>query len=73
MVIVSIKINILVSNLTADERKRVIEKWNDDFEKEQDEEKRKREVAEAKINFLLLQQRLQDTINQVKENKDDHS
>jgi hypothetical protein len=52
--------NFLVADRTSEERRRVIAKWNNKYEMDKDEEKRKREAAEAKINFILLQQRLQE-------------
>ena len=61
---------ILVVDRTSEERRRVIEKWNKKYEKEREEERRKREAAEAKINFILLQQKLQENINKIKENKE---
>jgi hypothetical protein len=61
----------LVGDRTTEDRRRIIERWNIKYEKEKDDEKKKREHAEAKINFILVQQRIQENLNQSKnENKD---
>jgi hypothetical protein len=67
---VSVFVNFIVGDRTSQERRRIIERWNIKYEREKDDEKRKREAAEAKINFILLQQRLQENLNLTKENKD---
>jgi splicing factor U2AF subunit len=59
----------LVADRTSEERRDIIERWNKKFEKEKEEERRKREAAEAKINFILQQQKLQEKLNKLNENK----
>jgi hypothetical protein len=59
-----------VADRTSEERRRIIEKWNKRYDKEREEEKRKREAAEAKMNFILLQQKLQENLNKLKEDKE---
>ena len=54
---------------TSEERRDIIERWNKKYEKEKDEERRKREAAEAKINLILQQQKLQEKLNKLNENK----
>jgi len=39
-----------------------IDKWNREYEKSKENERRKKETAEAKINFILLQQKYQDDL-----------
>lgn len=58
---------------TSEERRRIIEKWNRKFEKEKEEEKRKIEAAEAKMNFLLLQQKLQANLGKLQAEKNKES
>lgn len=62
-----------MADRTSEERRRIIEKWNKRYEKEREEEKRKREAAEAKMNFILLQQKLQENLNKLKEDKEKDS
>lgn len=60
---------------TSVERIRIIDRWNRKYEKIREDEKRKREAAEAKINFILLQQKIQENlkkINEAKENRDEN-
>ncbi len=59
-----------MADRTSPERRRIIEKWNKKYEKEKEEEKRKREAAEAKINFILLQQKLQENLTKLKLDKE---
>jgi hypothetical protein len=59
-----------VADRTSEERRRVIEKWNKKYDKEKEEERRKREAAEAKMNFILLQQKLQENLDKLKEDKE---
>ncbi len=59
-----------MADRTSEERRRIIEKWNKRYDKEREEEKRKREAAEAKMNFILLQQKLQENLNKLKEDKE---
>jgi len=54
-----------VSDRNSQERRRIIEKWNKRYEKDREEEKRKKETAEAKMNFILLQQKLQENLNKL--------
>lgn len=58
-----------MADRTSEERRDIIERWNKKYEKEKDEERRKREAAEAKINFILQQQKLQEKLNKLTENK----
>jgi hypothetical protein len=62
----------LVGDRTSEERRRIIGKWNKKFEREKDDERRKREAAEAKINFILIQQRIQENMNQKKNENSDN-
>jgi hypothetical protein len=55
-----------VGDKTSPERRKVIERWNRQFDKDREEERRKKEAAEAKINFILLQQKIQDELNKKK-------
>jgi hypothetical protein len=57
-----------VADRTSEERRDIIERWNKKFEREKDDERKKREAAEAKINFFLQQQKLQEKLNKL-ENK----
>ncbi len=59
-----------MADRTSEERRRVIEKWNKKYDKEKEEERRKREAAEAKMNFILLQQKLQENLDKLKEDKE---
>ena len=54
-----------MSDRNSQERRRIIEKWNKRYEKDREEEKRKKETAEAKMNFILLQQKLQENLNKL--------
>ena len=58
-------INYLVGE-TSPERRKIIEKWNRLYDKDKEEERRKKEAAEAKINFILLQQKIQEELNKKK-------
>jgi hypothetical protein len=58
-----------VADRTSEERRDIIGRWNKKYEKEKDEERRKREGAEAKINLILQQQKLQEKLNKLNENK----
>jgi len=58
-----------VVDRSSEERRRIIEKWNRKFEKQKEEEKRKIEAAEAKMNFLLLQQKLQANLGKLQAEK----
>jgi hypothetical protein len=58
-----------VGDRNSEERIRIIKRWNMEFEREKDDERRKREAAEAKINFILIQQRIQENMNQKKNEK----
>jgi len=49
--------------MSAEQRKKIIERWNRKYDKEKEVERRKKEAAEAKINFILLQQKLQEELN----------
>ncbi len=62
-----------MADRTSEERRRIIEKWNRRYDKEREEEKRKREAAEAKMNFILLQQKLQENLNKLKVDKEKQS
>ncbi len=57
-----------MADRTSEERRDIIERWNKKFEREKDDERKKREAAEAKINFFLQQQKLQEKLNKL-ENK----
>jgi hypothetical protein len=59
-----------VAGRNSEERRAVIERWTKDFEHEKEEERKRREKAEAQMNLTLLQQRLQENLNKVKEDKD---
>jgi hypothetical protein len=59
-----------VADRNSEERRRIIEKWNKKYDKEKEEERRKREAAEAKMNFILLQQKLQENLDKLKEDKE---
>jgi hypothetical protein len=59
----------IVGDRNSEERIRIIKRWNVEFEREKDDERRKREAAEAKINFILIQQRIQENMNQKKNEK----
>lgn len=59
-------INYLVGGETSPERRKIIEKWNRLYDKDKEEERRKKEAAEAKINFILLQQKIQEELNKKK-------
>jgi hypothetical protein len=59
-----------VADRNSEERRRIIDKWNKRYGKDREEEKRKRETAEAKMNFILLQQKLQENLNKLKEDKE---
>jgi hypothetical protein len=61
---------ILVADRNSEERRRIIKKWNKAHEKIKEDEQRKREAAESKMNLILLQQRLQDNLNKIKEEKE---
>lgn len=55
---------------TSEERRRIIEKWNKNYEKDKEDETRKREAAEAKMNFILLQQKLQENLDKLKNERE---
>lgn len=55
---------------TSEERRRIIEKWNKKYEKEQAEEMRKKKAAEATINFIVLQKKLQEKLEKIDENRE---
>lgn len=59
-----------MADRTSEERRRVIQIWNKKYEKEKEEERRKREAIEAKMNYILLQQRLQEDLDKMKEEKE---
>ena len=42
----------------SEERRRIIEGWNIKYERKKEEERKKREAAEAKINLKLYEQKL---------------
>ena len=60
----------LVEDRTSEERRRIIEKWNKNYEKDKEDENRKREAAEAKMNFILLQQKLQENLDKLKNERE---
>ncbi len=60
----------LVGDRTSEERRRIIEKWNKKYEKEQAEEMRKKKAAEATINFIVLQKKLQEKLEKIDENRE---
>lgn len=55
---------------TSEERRRIIEKWNRRYEKAQAEEMRKKKAAEATINFIVLQKKLQEKLEKIDENRE---
>ncbi len=55
-----------MADRTSEERRRIIDKWTKKYDKEKEEERRKREAAEGKMNFILLQQKLQEQLNKPK-------
>jgi len=59
-----------VGDRTSEERRRIIEKWNKKYEKEQAEEMRKKKAAEATINFIVLQKKLQEKLEKIDENRE---
>lgn len=59
-----------MADRTSEERRRIIQTWNKKYEKEKEEERRKREAIEAKMNYILLQQRLQEDLDKMKEGKE---
>ena len=61
---------IIVGDKNSPERRKIIEKWNRLYDKDREDERRKKEAAEAKINFILLQQKIQDEINKKKGGQD---
>jgi hypothetical protein len=62
-------IYLIVADRTSEERRRIIEKWNKNYEKEKDEEKRKREIAEARMNVVFFEQKIQEGLKKTMENK----
>ena len=63
---------ILVADKLSPERRKVIEKWNREWEKEREDERRKKEAAEAKMNFIFLQQKIQEELNKKKNNLEEN-
>lgn len=59
-----------MADRNSEERRRIIRKWNKDHEKVKEDENKKREAAESKMNLILLQQRLQDNLNKMQEEKE---
>ena len=55
---------------TVEQRMKKIDKWNRDYEKSKENEKRKKETAEAKINFILLQQKYQEQLKEKEREKE---
>lgn len=47
----------------SEERRYIISKWTKKFEQEKEDEKKRREKAEAQINLLLLEQKLKEKFN----------
>lgn len=43
---------------------RIICRWNKKFENTREEERRTREAAEAKMNFVLMQKKLQEKMKE---------
>jgi hypothetical protein len=70
ILIEKINLNLLVGDRTSEERRRIIEKWNKKYEKEQADEMRKKKAAEATINFIVLQKKLQEKLEKIDENRD---
>ena len=66
----NIKFIIIVGDRTSEERRRIIEKWNRKYDKEQVEEMRKKKAAEATINFIVLQKKLQEKLEKIDENRE---
>jgi len=59
-----------VADRTSEERRRIIERWNKKYEKEQADEMRKKKAAEATINFIVLQKKLQEKLEKIDENRE---
>ncbi len=47
----------------SEERRYIISRWTKKFEQEKEDEKKRREKAEAQINLLLLEQKLKEKFN----------
>lgn len=59
-----------MADRTSEERRRIIERWNKKYEKEQADEMRKKKAAEATINFIVLQKKLQEKLEKIDENRE---
>jgi hypothetical protein len=52
-----------VGERNSEERRYIISRWTKKFEQEKEDEKKRREKAEAQINLLLLEQKLKEKFN----------